>query len=172
MLLHDLVEVLLGNLLPHFVHSNDNVVCSDSATAVSVKLVEYCLQIWIVQELFHIHSRNQKFSVIDFVISMVIDLVNNFLNFCVWNFNMTFFDSLFEFLWGNHMSAILINLFKISPQFFNLAFICHLDQHVHGSLLEFTNTSVISEPIDSVGVELMSQVWTSSLFIEFDPWVF
>jgi hypothetical protein len=53
------------------------------------------------------------------------------------------------------VSAVLVDILEILSQFFNLAFICHFDKHVHGSLLEFADTFIISKPVYSIDIELV-----------------
>ena len=70
------------------------------------------------------------------------------------------------------MSAIFVDSLKIFFKIFNLRFICHFNKHICCSLLEFTNTFVLSQSLKNLDVKLGTCSTLSPLFLIFDPIVF
>ena len=85
MFIHDIVKLLLGDIMSDLVHGSDDVSLGDSPRPISVELVEYCLQLVVVQEGFNVQGCNQELSVVYLFVSKVIHFVYYLLNLLVWN---------------------------------------------------------------------------------------
>ena len=109
MLFHDLIELLLGNVVANFIHGCNDVFFSDNSWAICIKLIENCLKHVVIQETLDIKSCNQEFSIIDFSITKIVYLTNNLFNLFIWDINVWFLNGCFQFLSINHSSTIFIN---------------------------------------------------------------
>ena len=54
MFIHDFIEVILGDVVAYFVHCCHNILRSNIPRAISIELVEYCLQFVVVHEGLHV----------------------------------------------------------------------------------------------------------------------
>jgi len=150
-------------------HRHNNVFLRDGATGICVKLGENSLKVGLIKELFHIHSSDDKLGIIDFVVSVVIDLVDNFINLCVRNIDLALFNGLLELISIDHMSAIFIDSFEVFFKIFNLSLVSHFYKHICGSLLQFRNTFVFPESHESFYIELSTDTTLSSFLEIFHP---
>ena len=140
MLLHDLIQLLLSNIVAYFAHGIDDVVLSNCAGAICVKLVEYCQEHPVVQKLFHIQSCNKELSVIYFAVALVIHFVYYLVYFLIRDVDVTCLNSILELSSIYQTCTVFIDGNEFFSQLFNLALIRHLYQHIHSCLLQLTDT--------------------------------
>jgi hypothetical protein len=132
---HDLVQLLLVDVMPNFIHSGDDVVLGNEARAVSVELIEESLQLVLVEEGLHIESRCQELRVVNFLIAVIVNLVNNSIHFFLGDGQVAVLDCNAQFFQINKASPIFINLLEFFTQLENLILVSHFNQHVHCSFL-------------------------------------
>lgn len=85
MLLHYIVQVFLSDFMAHFVHCVNNVFFCYCATAICVKLIKKRIQFFLIKESLDIHCGHQKFGVINFLISHVINFIDDILDLLIRN---------------------------------------------------------------------------------------
>ena len=73
MYLHNLIQFFLGYVMTHLVHRGHDVFLRNLSCAVGVELVEESLKRVVVEELFHVESCNEEFTVVDFAVAKVVD---------------------------------------------------------------------------------------------------
>ena len=140
MLLHDLIQIFLGNVMAYFTHRIDDVVLGDCPRTICVKLVEDCLQHTVVQKLLHVQGRHQELSVVYFAIPLVVYFVYNLINLIVWNIDVTCLNRIFKLTGIYQPSAVLIDLNEFFSELFNLLLVSHFDEHIHSRLLQLADS--------------------------------
>lgn len=157
-LLHCIVQLVLRNLVAHFRQCRHNILARNVSRIVSIELVEDGIQLVLVEEGFHVEGSCEELRVIDFVITKVIDFFDNLLDLVIRHVQVHGLNSLLELLSRDLTRIVLIDLRKLLLQVPNLLTVDHLDQHVHGGLLQDTDALVLAEALDNVPVHLCGYV--------------
>ena len=71
-LAHDVLQVLLSDVVPYFIHRCHDVVRCDAARAVCVELVENGLQFVVIHEGLHVKRRHQELGVVYLFVAEVV----------------------------------------------------------------------------------------------------
>ena len=91
-LLHNLVQLLLSNLVTDLVHGCDDVLLSNNARTVSVKLAENSLQLVVVEELLDVEGGHQELSVVDLFVTEIVHFVDDVIDLLIWDVDVTCLD--------------------------------------------------------------------------------
>lgn len=169
MLPHYLIQIILSYLLSDLLHGHDDVILGDGAATVGVKLVENSLQMLLVQEWLHVHCGNDELSVINLVITLVVYLVDNPVDFRIGDADLALLDRLLQLSWGDHVGPIFVYSLEIFLQVFNLILVGHLYQHVGCCLLQFADAFVLPKPNQNIHIELRAGTTSGSLLHALKP---
>ena len=160
MLLHDLVQFLLGDFVTYFLHSGDDVLTSDHARSISVELVENSVKFCVIKERLDIQGSHQELCIVDLSVTEVVNLINDLVNIGVRYVHITLLHGNLELLCIDHSTLVLIESHKLAPEILNRVLVSHFDKHVHRSLLEFTCSSERCQSLEDIGVNLHIKLLT------------
>jgi len=140
----------------YFTHGVDDIILSDCARPICIKLVENGLKHSVVQKLLNVQGRHDKFCVINFSISLIVYLIYYLVDFVVRNINVGSLNSNFKLRSINEPSTILINGSELLPKLLDLILVGHFDQHIHGRFLKLTNPLERLESLHNIDVDAAS----------------
>lgn len=140
MLGHNVVKLLLGDLVAYLVHRRHNVRPGDLATAIGVKLAENSLDSALIQKGLDVHSRHHEFGVVDLVVAHIVDLSNDLVNLLVRNVNLTLLHSKSKLRRVDQPGSVFVDFYELLFQHLDLVLVSHFYKHVHCSFLEFADT--------------------------------
>lgn len=128
MKVHNVLKILVRDLLSKFGKSFFNLLCSDGPVMIHVKTIEKLIDFLGGKQFLNINNSRHKFCIIDlFVIVMVqfAKYASNFLVSGLWFtlFLINLYVNIFHFLFTNHTIVILVKIFELCPQFFDLRII-------------------------------------------------
>lgn len=123
--------------MTHLLHGSNNVVFRDDSTVVRVELLKKRLHHVVVQELLHVQGCYQELRVVDFLVSEIVHFIYYFVYFSVGNINVALLHGSFEFLYVDESCSVKIKLLEFFSEFVYFSGVSHLNEHVHGSLLQF-----------------------------------
>ena len=132
MLVHDLVEVVLRDVVAYFVHGCHYVLGRDMSRTVRVELIENCLQLVIVHEGLHVQRRHQELRVVDLIIAKVVDLCDDLVYLIIGHVEVRLHERRSQLLGVQHARLVLVELVELRTQLLDLLLIGHFDEHVHG----------------------------------------
>jgi uncharacterized membrane protein len=110
---HDLVHLILIDLVPHLVHSSYNIVLGDFARAISIKLVKHSPKHIFVYDLHDVDGSHQELAVVDLSVSEVVYFINDFLNIIIWNVNKTCLNTCFQLFRIDETCSVNIKFNKL-----------------------------------------------------------
>jgi len=140
-LLHDLVELVLGDLVADLVHGSYDVLLRDAARSVSVKLTENGLELVVVEERLHVERCNQELRVVYFLVPEVVNLVDDLLDLVIGDVDVALLNCQLQFVGVDQACAVLVDLLEVLSQGFDAVLVCHLHQHVHRRLLQLRHSA-------------------------------
>ena len=172
MLLNHVADLLSTDLPTQLLHRQKDVLLSDLARAVCVKLTEDCLEAVVSQKVADINGRSQELTVVDLLVVVIVHLIDHFSYFSITHIHSLLHQNIVKLLSSDHTCAISIDGLEGSSQLLDLLLRCSLDKQVHRGLLESCNAFEASQALKHIIADLYvrSARWLVTCHgLEFEP---
>ena len=136
MLLHHVVDLLIGDLSSVLAESILDILFGDLSGAIDVKRVENGLQLFRGQELWDIHGRCNELTVVDLAVVGIVNLLDELVDLFWSQIQIRLLDGVAKFLVFKISAVIFVEILKCLLKIIDLFVVQMLNENVHGGLFQ------------------------------------